>query len=171
MLRGRPTTRRSATTTERVSGVAATVRHVVRRAFSRAQYGCPPLRSHDDWAILSVRRLGCARGKRQGRLEVPPAGSEAPATPPCVTPPESLMSPHPSSRTVEPINLTVPEAAALLRMGKNEVYARVAAGHIPAMKVGRKLLLPVSLLRRYAEEQALGASGASNSTLTTHRAY
>lgn len=64
------------------------------------------------------------------------------------------MPTQPDSRTLEPINLTVREAAALLRMGKNEVYARVAAGRIPAMKVGRKFLLPYALLRKYAEEEA-----------------
>jgi excisionase family DNA binding protein len=42
----------------------------------------------------------------------------------------------------EPLTYTVPEAAALLRIHKITAYEAIKRGEIPAVKVGRRLLVP-----------------------------
>jgi excisionase family DNA binding protein len=41
----------------------------------------------------------------------------------------------------EPLTLTVPETARLLGIGVNQCYAAVAKGELPAIKIGRRLLI------------------------------
>ncbi len=47
-----------------------------------------------------------------------------------------------------PYVLTVPEAAQVLRLSRNGAYAAVQAGDLPAIRVGRRLLVPRALLER-----------------------
>jgi excisionase family DNA binding protein len=43
----------------------------------------------------------------------------------------------------EPLVLTVAEAKPLLRgMGINQIYAGIARGEIPSIRIGRKILIP-----------------------------
>ncbi|MFT3831898.1 MAG: helix-turn-helix domain-containing protein [Micropruina sp.] len=42
----------------------------------------------------------------------------------------------------ERLTMTVEEAAAVLGIGRSAAYAAVRAGEIPALRVGRKLLVP-----------------------------
>ena len=42
----------------------------------------------------------------------------------------------------EPDVLTVPEAAKLLRIGKNQVYELVKNGRLGAIKLGKKIIVP-----------------------------
>lgn len=42
----------------------------------------------------------------------------------------------------EPDVLTVPEAAKLLRIGKNQAYELVKNGKLSAIKLGKKLIVP-----------------------------
>ena len=42
----------------------------------------------------------------------------------------------------EPLVLTVPEAARLLRISRNSAYAAVKAGEIPSFHIGRRVLIP-----------------------------
>ncbi|NLT09345.1 MAG: helix-turn-helix domain-containing protein [Ruminococcus sp.] len=42
----------------------------------------------------------------------------------------------------EPDVLTVPEAAKLLRIGKNQAYELVKNGKISAIKLGKKIIVP-----------------------------
>lgn len=44
------------------------------------------------------------------------------------------------------VTVTVPEAAAILGIGKNLAYAAVKSGDIPAVKLGRRLVVPVGAL-------------------------
>jgi excisionase family DNA binding protein len=62
------------------------------------------------------------------------------------------MNHQPERRTV-----TVPEAADLLGISRNSAYDAVKAGQIPAMKIGKRLLVPKAALDRmlYAEPAAL----------------
>lgn len=47
--------------------------------------------------------------------------------------------------------LTVPEAAALLRVGERSVYAAVARGELPAVRIGRRIVVPGAALQRFLE--------------------
>lgn len=50
--------------------------------------------------------------------------------------------------------LTVPEAAKLLRIGRNLAYELVSQGEIPSVRLGRLIRVP-----RAALEERLGADG------------
>ena len=56
--------------------------------------------------------------------------------------------------------MTVPEVAAVLRVARNTVYGAVARGEIPALRCGRRILVPVHVI-----EDMIEASG-SRPTLT-----
>lgn len=53
--------------------------------------------------------------------------------------------------------LTVPEAAKLLRIGRNLAYELVSRGEIPSIRLGRLIRVP-----RAALEEHLSAGRASN---------
>ena len=40
------------------------------------------------------------------------------------------------NKPIMPTHLTVPQVARKLRCGRNAVYAAIAAGHLPAVRVG-----------------------------------
>jgi excisionase family DNA binding protein len=65
----------------------------------------------------------------------------------------------------ESLTLTVTEAAALLRISRNSAYSLVAQGKIPAVRLGKRILVPRqaldALLRSSYETPA-----ASKSTVT-----
>jgi excisionase family DNA binding protein len=41
----------------------------------------------------------------------------------------------------EPLTYTVPEAARLLNIGVNQCYQAIARGELPAIKIGRRILV------------------------------
>ena len=45
--------------------------------------------------------------------------------------------------------LTVPEAAKLLRIGTRSYYQAAQRGEVPAVKVGRRIVLPGAALERF----------------------
>jgi excisionase family DNA binding protein len=49
------------------------------------------------------------------------------------------------------LTITVEEAAALLRIGRNLAYEAVRRGELPAIRVGRRLLVPRQALERLLE--------------------
>jgi excisionase family DNA binding protein len=53
-----------------------------------------------------------------------------------------------------PVVLSVEEAAALLRLGRNAAYQAIADGTIPALRVGRRLLVSRDTLRSLLEAGA-----------------
>jgi excisionase family DNA binding protein len=67
-------------------------------------------------------------------------------------------TPNPPDRLV----LTVAEAAAALRIGRNQAYAAVRRGQIPAVRIGRRLLVPrraiEELVAAFEEERGSRAS-------------
>jgi excisionase family DNA binding protein len=48
----------------------------------------------------------------------------------------------------EPLTLTVDEVAALLRISRGAAYEAVRQGTIPALRLGRRILVPVAALLR-----------------------
>lgn len=57
----------------------------------------------------------------------------------------------------ERLALSVEEAARRLGMSRKALYAHVAAGRIPCIKLGRRVLIPVAALLRMVEEAGLPA--------------
>lgn len=45
--------------------------------------------------------------------------------------------------------LTVPEAAKLLRIGTRSYYQAAQRGEVPAVKVGRRIVVPGAALERF----------------------
>jgi excisionase family DNA binding protein len=50
------------------------------------------------------------------------------------------------------LTLSVEEAAKVLGIGRNLCYDRVKTGEIPAIKIGRRLLVPRRALEKLLEE-------------------
>jgi excisionase family DNA binding protein len=71
------------------------------------------------------------------------------------------VSTHNSRRLDDlPPFLTVPETAALLRLGRTACYAAVARGEIPSLKFGAKLRIPRAALLALAHENPVGNDAA-----------
>ncbi len=47
-----------------------------------------------------------------------------------------------------PATMTVEEAGALLGISRRSAYRAAAAGHIPTIRLGRRILVPTALLFR-----------------------
>jgi excisionase family DNA binding protein len=50
--------------------------------------------------------------------------------------------------TATPATTTVVEAAKRLKIGRNQAYEAVRRGEIPAIKIGKRLLVPTGALDR-----------------------
>jgi excisionase family DNA binding protein len=50
-----------------------------------------------------------------------------------------------------PIVLDVPAAGRLLGLGKNAAYQAIAAGELPSLRIGRRVLVPRDRLRALLE--------------------
>lgn len=55
--------------------------------------------------------------------------------------------------------LTVPEAAQLLRIGRNLAYELVARGEIPALHLGRAIRIPRGALEEWVAGQSVTRRG------------
>ena len=53
----------------------------------------------------------------------------------------------------EPDVLTVPEAAKLLRIGKNQAYELVKNGRLGAIKLGKKIIVPKPSLNDFCRNE------------------
>ncbi len=53
------------------------------------------------------------------------------------------------------------EAAEVLGVGRSKIYALLASGEVPAVRVGRSVRVPVEALRRWVDRQAR-APGPAN---------
>lgn len=53
----------------------------------------------------------------------------------------------------EPDVLTVPEAAKLLRIGKNQAYELVKNGSLEAIKLGKKFIVPKPALIDFCQNE------------------
>jgi excisionase family DNA binding protein len=54
----------------------------------------------------------------------------------------------PANPPPAPETTTVPAAVKRLRIGRNQAYKAVANGQLPAIKIGRRLLVPTAALDR-----------------------
>ena len=54
----------------------------------------------------------------------------------------------------ETLLLTVPEAAKMLRIGRNLAYELVARGELPAVRLGRAIRIPRDVLHDWVRESA-----------------
>ena len=53
-----------------------------------------------------------------------------------------------SPQTIERLTIPVPEAARRLGIGRNAAYDAIRRGELPAIKVGRRILVPLAALYR-----------------------
>lgn len=59
--------------------------------------------------------------------------------------------------------LTVPEAAKVLRIGRNLAYELIARGELPSVRLGRAIRVPRSALERWLEREASATSHVDTS--------
>lgn len=57
----------------------------------------------------------------------------------------------------EPVAVRIPQAAAMLGIGRSTLYLCIAAGEIEAIKVGRSTLVPVESLKAFVAARRPGA--------------
>lgn len=60
----------------------------------------------------------------------------------------------------EKIMLTVPEAAQILRIDKVTVYELAKTSGFPALRIGRRVLIPREALMRWIEANAMNKQAA-----------
>lgn len=53
----------------------------------------------------------------------------------------------------ERLGMSVPEAGAMLGLGKNASYEAVKKGVIPVMRVGKRLIVPIARFRRMVDQE------------------
>jgi excisionase family DNA binding protein len=70
-----------------------------------------------------------------------------------------MTTPHTAAA---PEVLTVEETAQVLRLSRQSAYEAVKAGDIPAIRVGRRLLVPRAALNRLLAGDQLGANSSEN---------
>jgi len=66
--------------------------------------------------------------------------------------------------------LTVPEAARLLRIGRNAAYEAAKRGQLPVIPIGRRLVVPKPAIRRLLEEPHDPHQEFSKAAVTSSRA-
>lgn len=62
----------------------------------------------------------------------------------------------------EPLAYTVTEAAHALRLGRNRVYDMVAAGELPALRIGKSIRIPAVHLHDWITAHTEGSTNANN---------
>jgi excisionase family DNA binding protein len=65
-----------------------------------------------------------------------------------------------ATRSSQRLVITVPEAAKQLGIGRNQAYEAAQKGQIPALRIGRRLVVPVSAL----EAKLASANAPSSKT-------
>lgn len=55
---------------------------------------------------------------------------------------------------VERLAWTVAEVVERTRIGRNEIYRAVDTGELKAVKIGRRIILPVESVKRWLDERA-----------------
>ena len=56
---------------------------------------------------------------------------------------------------LEPLLLKAPEAGKLLGLGRSKVFAMVAAGELPVIRIGRSVRIPRQALERWIRDQTI----------------
>jgi excisionase family DNA binding protein len=52
---------------------------------------------------------------------------------------------------MEPLNVTIPEAARILGCGRSKLYELIAANRLEAVKLGARTLIRVASLKAYSD--------------------
>jgi excisionase family DNA binding protein len=137
------------------------------------------LPTREDTTHLSAgSRYGPTPAAANGRADRPPPATAPPAReqqwPPTPKPgdrsnneptssptaPIDLAGPSTSAVATLPEVLTVREAAAILRVGRNQLYQAVARGEVGAVRIGRSIRIPrQALLDLLTAASPLTASG------------
>lgn len=60
---------------------------------------------------------------------------------------------------LEPLLLRATEVGKLLGLGRSKVFAMVAAGQLPAIRIGRSVRVPRDALERWVREQTIEVDG------------
>jgi excisionase family DNA binding protein len=63
---------------------------------------------------------------------------------------------------LEPLLLKAAEVGKLLGLGRSKVFAMVAAGQLPAIRIGRSVRVPREALERWVREQTIESEHRSN---------
>lgn len=61
---------------------------------------------------------------------------------------------------IVPSTVSVPTAAAILGVGRNTAYTAVRLGHIPSIRVGRRIVVPYRPLMDLVEGKTAQAAAA-----------
>ena len=64
------------------------------------------------------------------------------------------VSPAPAPReTIEPLTLSIKEAALLLSIGRSTIYRLIGEGQLHTVKIGNRTLIKTASIRNLAEAQ------------------
>lgn len=63
---------------------------------------------------------------------------------------------------LEPLLLRATEVGKLLGLGRSKVFAMVAAGELPVIRIGRSVRIPREALERWVRTQTIAAEGTTS---------
>lgn len=67
---------------------------------------------------------------------------------------------------LEPLLLKAPEVAKLLGLGRSKVFAMVAAGELPVVRIGRSVRIPRQALERWIRDQTTEVRQAADTFMS-----
>jgi excisionase family DNA binding protein len=67
---------------------------------------------------------------------------------------------------LEPLLLRATEVGKLLGLGRSKVFAMLAAGQLPAIRIGRSVRVPREALERWVREQTAEVDGRSDAIIS-----
>lgn len=70
------------------------------------------------------------------------------------------MKTEKNGQVQEKVMLTVPEAAQILRIDKVTVYELAKSNGFPALRIGRRVLIPREALMRWIEAESMNKQAA-----------
>jgi excisionase family DNA binding protein len=66
---------------------------------------------------------------------------------------------------LEPLLLRATEVGKLLGVGRSKVFAMVAAGQLPAIRIGRSVRVPREALERWVREQTVAVDEGNDAVI------
>ena len=72
---------------------------------------------------------------------------------------------------LEPLLLKATEAGKLLGLGRSKVFAMVAAGELPVIRIGRSVRIPRQALERWIRDQTIEAGQRSEAFMGNAMKY